>query len=257
MSTVEKALEVLDLFSDLRSSIGLSQAARLLSRDKATVQRHLSALEARGFLEQDPLSRAYHLGPAVTRLAVVRDLTYPVETAVRNVAAKLVQDSGETVHVSHAQALGLSCVCIVETTLRNTRVYIDPSEVLPLHVTASGIAYLASLPADRADRLLARAFDRMTPDSGLTLNMAQSSLLKARDRGYALAEATFDYDVVGMASAVFNAAGDPCGAIAVATPITRFNDQAEARNAALLIPAAEAVSRIYGATPATARTAAE
>ena len=74
MSTVDKALEVLNLFSELRPSIGLSQTARLLGRDKSTVQRYLTSLESQGFLEQDALSRAYHLGPAVTRLSHVREI---------------------------------------------------------------------------------------------------------------------------------------------------------------------------------------
>ena len=89
MSTVDKALGVLALFSETRMSLGLSEAARLLDWDKATVQRYLASLEGQGFLEKDPLTRAYHLGPAVTRLAAVREITYPIETAVKNVAARI------------------------------------------------------------------------------------------------------------------------------------------------------------------------
>ena len=103
MSTVDKALEVLGLFSERRPSVGLSEAARLLRRDKSTVQRYLASLENQGFLEQDALSRAYHLGPAVTRLSVVREITYPIETAVKNIMTKLVQDTSETVHLSHLE----------------------------------------------------------------------------------------------------------------------------------------------------------
>ena len=51
MTTVDKALEILDLFSESRPSLGLSEAARLLDRDKASVLRYLAALERQGFLE--------------------------------------------------------------------------------------------------------------------------------------------------------------------------------------------------------------
>lgn len=257
MSTVDKALGVLELFSELRTSVGLSEAARLLDRDKATVQRYLAALEAQGFLEKDALSRAYHLGPAVTRLAVVREITYPIETAVKNVAARLVQDTGETTHVSHIQDGGLSSVCIVETALRNTRVYIDPSEILPLHVTASGIAYLAQLPEDEADRLLRYHFEHSRVQTHQTFESAKEQIRRATAQGYAVAEATFDYDVVGMATHVRNAAGVPCGAVAVATPTTRFNAEVEAKIAAFLLPSAEKISRIYGAMPSGVQRAAE
>ena len=131
MSTVDKALGVLELFSETRTSVGLSAVARLLDRDKATVQRYLNALEAQGFLEQDPLTKGYHLGPAVTRLAMVRELTYPVESDVKNILQKLVLDTGETAHLSHIQDGALSEVQIVETTINGTRVYIDPAALLP------------------------------------------------------------------------------------------------------------------------------
>ena len=257
MSTVDKALGVLALFSETRMSLGLSEAARLLDWDKATVQRYLASLEGQGFLEKDPLTRAYHLGPAVTRLAAVREITYPIETAVKNVAAKLVQDTGETTHISHIQDGGLSCVCIVETALRNTRVYIDPSEVLPLHVTASGMAYLAQLPEAVADRLLRHQFKHHQIETLQTYESAKAQIRRAAARGYAVADATFDYDVVGMATHVRNAAGEPCGSVAVATPTTRFNDEVEAKIAAFLLPAAEKISRIYGAMPSGVQQAAE
>jgi IclR family acetate operon transcriptional repressor len=257
VSTVDKALDVLSLFSETRPSIGLSEAARLTRRDKATVQRYLSALEAQGFLEQDALSRAYHLGPAVTRLAVVRELTYPIETAVKNVISKLVMDTGETSHVSHYQLGGLNTLCIVETATRNTRVYVDPSELLPLHVTASGIAYLSRLPLKLAEKLMRGAFGSGPSKSRVTYESAMDAMQLATERGYAVAHATFDYDVVGMAAPLIAASGDVCGAVAVATPTTRFNAETEARHAKFLQPAAEKISRIYGARTAGLYCAAE
>ncbi|MEL7154013.1 MAG: helix-turn-helix domain-containing protein [Pseudomonadota bacterium] len=154
MSTVDKALGILDLFSESRPSIGLSEVARLLNKDKASVQRYLVALLKRGFLDQDPVSKLYHLGPAMHRLALVREQTYPIEKGVRRVLTKLVEDTGETAHASHIQNGGLSEVAIVETSFKGTRVYIDPSELLPLHASASGLAYLSALsPLERRKTL--------------------------------------------------------------------------------------------------------
>ena len=255
MSTVDKALEVLSLFSELRPSVGLSEAARLLGRDKSTTQRYLASLEAQGFLEQDALSRAYHLGPAVTRLAAVRELTYPVETAVKNIVKKLVKELG---YVStHVQANGLSSVCVIETTKRNTRVYIDPAEVLPLHLTASGIVYLSQLSRDQADKELKAAFADHMPVTGVTIESAKQLIRAAAASGYSVANATFDYDVVGMAAPLFRASGGACGAISITTPTARFDADAQARNVEFLLPAAEKISRVYGALPAQFQAAAE
>lgn len=247
MSTVDKALSVLELFSETRPAVGLSEAARLLKRDKATVQRYLASLHAQGFLEQDPLSRAYHLGPAVTRLSMVREITYPVETGVRNVLTRLVRDTGETAHASHAQPGGMSAVAIVETSFKGTRVYIDPAEVLPLHATGSGVAYLSALPEDEARRVLGRSLARFTADTRTEPEEVMALTREARARGYALMPGSYETDVVGMAAPVFAFSGEACGAVAVATPAARFDEGAEARFAGPLKRAAAAISRLYGA----------
>ena len=65
MSTVTKALELLNYFSSETPELGLSEFARAAARDKATVYRHLSALEKSGFIEKNPRTSHYRLGPAV------------------------------------------------------------------------------------------------------------------------------------------------------------------------------------------------
>jgi len=202
LSTIDKALSVLELFSESRPSIGLSEASRLLRRDKATVQRYLTVLNERGFLDQDALTRAYHLGPAVTRLSLVRDLTYPVNTGVRNVLRKLVADTGETAHASHSQKNGeLSVVAIAETSFKGTRVYIDPAAFLPLHASASGIAFLSALSEDTATELLVRPLETFTPSTAKDRKEVLKLVHQARERGYAKMAGTLETDVVGMAVA--------------------------------------------------------
>ncbi|HSX74891.1 MAG TPA: helix-turn-helix domain-containing protein, partial [Shinella sp.] len=53
MSTIGKALSLLDLISGLDKDIGLSDLARLSALDKATARRFLVELESHGFVEQD------------------------------------------------------------------------------------------------------------------------------------------------------------------------------------------------------------
>ena len=242
MSTIDKALSVLELFSESRPSIGLSEASRLLRRDKATVQRYLTVLNERGFLDQDALTRAYHLGPAVTRLSLVRDLTYPVNTGVRNVLRKLVADTGETAHASHSQKNGeLSVVAIAESSSSSSAAF------LPLHASASGIAFLSALSEDTATELLVRPLETFTPSTAKDRKEVLKLVHQARERGYAKMAGTLETDVVGMAAPVYGFDKQACGAVAVATPASRFNKGVEQRNRAYLVDAADAVSQLYGA----------
>ena len=52
MTTVDKALSLLDHFSHEQTEIGLSEFARLSGFDKSAALRMLSALVRAGFLEQ-------------------------------------------------------------------------------------------------------------------------------------------------------------------------------------------------------------
>ena len=261
MSTVDKALDILDLFSDSRPAIGLSEIARLLKRDKASTLRYLNALESKGFVEQDTYTRSYHLGPALARLALIREITYPVNRAARNILKKLVAETGETAHLSHVNGDSLTQIAIEETAFRGTRVYIDPAEPLSLHGTASGIAFLSRCAPARLERFLARPLARHTDNTPTEPAALRALVEQARRQGFARAEGTFEADVCGIAAPVFAASGQVCGAVAVATPNSRMTPETAARIAARVQEAARLISRHYGASrlpdaaaPSPART---
>ena len=77
MSTIGKALSLLDLVSQLDKDTGLTDLARLSALDKATARRFLVELEKHGFVEQDGETRKYRLGAAPVRLARIRQARYP------------------------------------------------------------------------------------------------------------------------------------------------------------------------------------
>ena len=69
MSTIGKALGLLDAISRLDREHGLSDIARLCALDKATTRRFLVELERHGFVEQDAETRKYRIGAEPVRLA--------------------------------------------------------------------------------------------------------------------------------------------------------------------------------------------
>lgn len=247
MSTVDKALEILELFSDSRPAIGLSEAARLLERDKASTLRYLNALETKGFIEQDPLTRSYHLGPSLARLAMIRETTYPVNKAARNILMKLVADTGETAHLSHFYNDSMTQIAIEETAIRGTRVYMDPSEPLTMHATASGIAYLSQCPEAEVRRILSKPLHPHTPATEMTVEGVLKMVNAARQTGFAVASGTFETDICGIAAPVFGPTGTVCGAVAVATPTSRMTPAVCKKIAAHTLEAAQLVSSHYGA----------
>ena len=110
MRTVDKALTLLDYFSDRRPAIGLSELARLAGMDKATVHRMATALANHGFLEQDPLTKSYRLGAGILRLARLREACFPVEAIIEPILKALSEETGETAHASLLAGMKLATV---------------------------------------------------------------------------------------------------------------------------------------------------
>lgn len=249
MRTVEKALRLLDLFDEKRPESGLSELARLSGIDKATVLRMLGDLAATGLVEQDPASRQWRLGAGILRLARLREASFPVTGTITPILERLARETGETAHASLRAGRDLGTIGVVEST-RSNRVYIEPGLVLPLHATASGVAYCAFARPEVQSELLTRALPAHTASTPITADTLARRIEEARARGYATADQTYESEVYGIALPLFGAVGFAVGALAVATPTSRLTDTHEAQIIAALAPAArEATLGIGGRIP--------
>ena len=146
MGTVSKALELLNLFTRQRPLIGLSDLARLAELNKATCYRLVTELCDFGLVEQVGSAREYRLGPAVLRLAALREAQVPTREAAMPVLQALAQKTGETAHLSMLMGGALHTLGFAYATTHMTRVTMEDAEVLPFHATSSGLVVLAFQP---------------------------------------------------------------------------------------------------------------
>lgn len=249
MRTVEKALKLLDLFTIATPEWGLSDIARAAGLDKATTLRMLSALARHGFLDQHPDTRKYRLGPTVLKLARVRETSFPAASLIHPVLNRLAEKTGETAHASLAASDHLMTIAIAEPQ-RATWVHVDPSEALPFHATASGIAYLAFAPAGVAESVLkSGGFLACTRHTHTSPEELRADIAVARQRGYAVSRGTFEEEVIGFAAPIFDWSGSAQGAIAVASVASRVTPENERMVAGVVVAAGIEVTRAMGAEP--------
>ena len=129
MGTITKALDLLNFFAKQKPEIGLTEFVRLVNRDKATVHRHLTELMENGFLEQNPVTRAYRLGPAILRLSGVREATHPLRSVLRPIVEDIARQVGELTHVSLLQGDVLSPALHFDPMTHGTQVAFDGVEL--------------------------------------------------------------------------------------------------------------------------------
>ncbi len=219
-STVHKALALLDFFTVRRPIIGLSEFANLSGYNKATTLRFLSALEEKGFVEQDTETRAYKLGPAFLRFSQLREASSPLSEAVKIVLRDLNAATDETALASVISGECLANIGVVESQKRN-RVIIEPGISLPFHATASGLAYLAFAAPDIVSTALESALQSHASKTVTDPKALAQMLESIRATGIAFTDGSFEEDVMGIAAPYFGPSGKVCGSVASALPAVR------------------------------------
>lgn len=222
MGTVAKALQLLTLFDRARPRIGLSELARLSGVNKATCHRLMSELQEFGLVEQLDGSREYRIGPAVLRLAVLRESTVPLREAALPVLQSIAHATGETTHMSAYAGGELITLAFAYSPAHGMKVMMEDADRLPLHATSSGHAVLAHLPEAERQGILGGALRRLTAETPTDRAALEARIAEVRRNGFAETVGTFEADVHSLAVPLFGQSGRCTGALAVAAPAARM-----------------------------------
>ncbi len=223
MSTIEKALGLLEHFSAAHPEIGLSEFRTLTGVDKGTLHRHLTALRNCGVLEQNHSTRAYRLGPAVIRLAIVREKTVPLAKTVKSHIDRISDRVQELTHAALPEKKGMTSIYAKDAGSHGTRVSFDEAEILPFHATSSGIAMLAFSNEEFVQSVLSQHLESYTAATATDISDVEKLIAKARSSGIASVDQSYEAEVVSYAVPFFGPGGDAMGTIAIATPASRMD----------------------------------
>lgn len=252
MSSVRKALGLLSHFSTVRPEIGLTQMCRIAKRDKATTYRHLQALEDAGFIEQNPLTRQYRLGPALLHFAGIRETTVPRKEGAQPALLGLAEATGETSHVTVLSRATLYSLTSCESPQHGTRAIIDMT-TFPLHATASGLCALAFGP----ETLMAEAHEKLesyTDNTPSTSEALAALVAGVRETGFAEANQSYEAEIHGFSTPVFDQTGQFAGTVSVASVASRCTPALERTIKSSLTIASQEISHSWGGTvPETLR----
>lgn len=254
LMALNRALRVLETFSDARPRQSLTAIAEDLRLDKAVVFRILRAFVAHGLMGRDVGTEEYFITPAVLRwvFAVpgfqqLRALALPQMIRLRDV-------SKETVFLSMIDGEHRISVFQLESPHQIKR-------TVPLGVRhrivygATGKAALAFMAADRVRRILDRtALQRIASGTIVTRAALEGELRRTRGRGYAVGVQEEVPNVAGVAAPLFDHAGVVVAVLTVTGPLQRFRAEARARIGPHLLAAARQISQQLGYAEAAAST---
>ena len=222
-SAASRSLAVLEFVAREGRAVSLAEIALGAGLPKASAHRICEQLAATGFLSHDVGERAYGVGPALQRLSLDTLNHGTVRGLRHDVLATLVAKMGETCNFTTRDGARVLYLDRVEAAWP-VRLTLDVGSHVPLHCTASGKLFLASMPeAERETVLGSIALTRMTPATLTTAKALREECRAIVAAGYACDREEFVGGLIAVAVPVRDAAGEVRAAIAVHAPTARMS----------------------------------
>jgi DNA-binding IclR family transcriptional regulator len=245
IESVDNALKLLLLLGE-QPQIRLSEATAYLGVASSTAHRLLAMLTYRGFVRQDPVSKAYLPGPALTGVAFSIfgriDIPATATPIMRNLSERL----RETIHLGMLDGAGVRFVVAVEGPTA-VRVASRVGRTMPAHCTSTGKVMLAQLPKSELRQLLPHEqLERVTARSIGSRTELEAELARVRECGYAVNREESEEGVASVAVAVPTRAPGLRLALNAAAPQNRLAPNQYAAVAAELGKAAQEIGDQLG-----------
>lgn len=214
---VARALSLLSLVGrGGGAGLGLAELATASGLARPTARRLLLALAAARMVEQDRLSRRYHLGPEAYMLASFAAERHGILTHARESMLRLAQDSGDTVLLTVPQDDHTLCLERIEGAFQVRTHALMRGDRKPAGVGAGALALLAALPEPEAEALLTRAAPQIQALAPDLLADLPGDLAYARATGHALNPGRVVAGSWGLGVAILWPDGRPAGALSIA-----------------------------------------
>ncbi|HYM49470.1 MAG TPA: IclR family transcriptional regulator [Candidatus Limnocylindrales bacterium] len=244
VQSLDRALEILDLLAAGRE-MGVTDLARRLEVHKSTAFRLLATLEARGLVEQNPLTEKYRLGYGLVRLAGAVVAEFDLSRSARAILEDLAERTNETVNLAVLQ--GDQVVNIDQITAAHLVVNVNwVGKQTPLHCTSNGKVLLAHADAAQRDRILAGPLRRFTPRTITDRHTLERQLKRVLEDGYAFTLEELEVGLNAVAAPVKGAEGRVVGAVSIAGPAYRVSPQRLQELGEMAKEAGEAISQRLG-----------
>ncbi|GAA4686834.1 IclR family transcriptional regulator [Nocardioides nanhaiensis] len=232
---LERALDVLMLFARPgTSSLGISEISRALDLPKAVVHRIVTTLCSRDFLEIEPATRRYVLGPSWLVMGSTYSQRVDVRDLARDTLRRLSDDTAETTTLSIRH--GNHRVYLDQVTpAREVIMSVQVGARFPLHAGSSSKAFLAFLtPEEQDDYLDSVELVQVTDQTLVDRPALVSELRVIRERGYAFSFGERQAGAGAVAAPLLDFENRPVAVISVCGPAGRIQGRIEELAASLL-----------------------
>ena len=244
--SITKGLRLLEALASAPAPLGVTELARKLDLDKASVSRMLKTLEQSGFVAKDAQSQRFSLGTTLISMGYKALKRLSLLDCAKPALIDLVEKTGESAHLG---ILIEDRVFYLDQLAPQLAIGADLAvgSLVPVHCTALGKVLLAFQSNDFRDEIIGRLkFESYTNKTIGNARAFSEHLDIVKAEGVAHDDEEFSVGVRCIAAPIFRYDDTVCGAIGISGPVPRFTRAKLARWQDLLKEGAVAISRRMG-----------
>lgn len=242
---VDGMLDIVEFLSARSRPYGVTELAQAVELSANMTFRILQRLVERGYVEKDPESDGYSLGPRFFTLGMRLANRFDLRLRARPHLERLARECGETAQLHIPREAG---VLVLDTVSAPADYFLQvvPGIRLAYHGNAFGKAILAFLPEPRRDAILASPPEAFTPNTVTDRSALAAELEAVRTKGLAYDREEYTLGIYCIGAPVFGAAEEVVGGVGITGLASRFDEAGRTRHERLVLQAASAISRDIG-----------
>lgn len=212
-TSLEKGLNILNLFNPSRPSVGLTEISRLVGLNKTSAFRYANTLIRLGYLKKDPRTKLLSLSTQVLLLCNQTLMSFDL----RKVVASVLDEIHDTHHMTVDSAVlqGNKLVKLYSRHAKDTLAFTLPLVCEALNCSALGKAILSRLPDEEMlDFVRHLPLVAKTDKSIVDRETLVADLRKARARGFSVNNEEYVRGLFALGAPLMNLEKErPIGAI--------------------------------------------
>jgi len=245
IKSIEKAVDLLELLSDNKKEMGITEIGKELHMGVSTVYRILTTLKCRGYIVQNQQTSKYMLGVKLFVLGCKVQNTTNLVKMITPFLQRLSQNTNETINFAILE--GREAVCLYRIKSQEMlSTDIEIGTKLPAHCTSLGKVLLAFLSEQDFMMLYTNENEKLptfTPKSISSVEKLKKCLKKIKKQGYAIDEEEFKTGVNCLGVPIINNEGKVIAAISISGPVSRFNLLKIEKTKSMLIALSKDISK--------------
>ena len=222
VESVHNALTILLMFRRTKH-VRLVDASNHLNVSRSTAHRMMQTLALDGFVEQDPETKSYRLGPALRELGLAAVPMPEVMRICRPQMERLVAQLRETVNLIVPEGDNVRFLDGVEST-QSVRVSTRPGLLRPAHVTSAGKLFLAHRSQTEFSHYVEQGLHRYNDATLADGASLAAEIERVGELGYALNIGESDENIHAIAVPIRGGGNRAVAALAVSVPVSRGSE---------------------------------